>query len=200
MSFNIKNIVLPSSINKKNITIALILIFILFGGVFYFTNSTVAMPRNSPSASHQLTIDDIAKSSPVNEIVGHSGSPIVVGHTFNKTELSKKLYSDSYLLNNVDIRSGVLDYCATNPLKTQIALTNCNTALKVDNSWYQLSSLTSDFMKYAMQSGKAFSFSIFLVFCGLFFLILLFKLLDFLTFPRRCKSEINHGFKRLTNF
>ena len=75
----------------------------------------------------------------------------------------------------------MINYCANNLLNNQLALTYCNTASKVDRSWYQLSYLTSRFIKGAFNSGADFGLSAFVVLIGLFLVFNIFKVILFFT-------------------
>jgi len=184
MSFNLKHIVLPSGMNKKTVVIVLTVVSIAMGGIFYFITSDDAMPTAVKEKTAIVAINDDANSSTINNLF--TTSPIITAdskpeQTFNQTELSTNLYSDDYLLNNGNVRNEMINYCANNLLNNQIALTNCNTASKVDRSWYQLSYLTSRFIKGAFNSGADFGFSAFVVLIGLFLVFNIFKVILFFT-------------------
>ena len=184
MSFKLKHIVLPSGMNKKTVVITLTIIGIAMGVFLYFINND-AMPQHTPEQKTAIVaINDDANSSTINNLF--TTSPIITAdskpeQTFNQTELSTNLYSADYLLNNGNVRNEMINYCANNLLKNQIALTNCNTASKVDRSWYQLSYLTSRFIKGAFNSGADFGFSAFVVLIGLFLVFNIFKVILFFT-------------------
>ncbi|MBP9769099.1 MAG: hypothetical protein KBD32_05965 [Burkholderiales bacterium] len=184
MSFKLKHIVLPSGMNKKTVVIALTVVSIAMGGIFYFITSDDAMPTAVKEKTAIVAINDDANSSTINNLF--TTSPIITAdskpeQTFNQTELSTNLYSDDYLLNNGNVRNEMINYCANNLLNNQIALTNCNTASKVDRSWYQLSYLTSRFIKGAFNSGADFGLSAFVVLIGLFLVFNIFKVILFFT-------------------
>ncbi len=185
MDFKLRNIVLPSGMNKKTVVMALTAVGIVMGGIFYFITNDEAMPKNATEQKTAIVaINDDANSSTINNLF--TTSPIITAdskpeQTFNQTELSTNLYSDDYLLNNGNVRNEMINYCANNLLKNQIALTNCNTASKVDRSWYQLSYLTNRFIKGAFNSGADFGFSAFVVLIGLYLVFNIFKVILFFT-------------------
>ena len=73
MGFKIKNIVLPSGINKKSTTIALLIVAIISGAIFYFIANGDAMPSNASGEKEKILINDDANSSTINKIVGTKG-------------------------------------------------------------------------------------------------------------------------------
>lgn len=176
MNLKLKNIILPSEITKQKVVISLTVVAIAIGGLFYFITKDDAMPAAVKEKTAIVVINDNANSAKINQIINkeenasddkidsiisskqptsHVLMPIIKisdlkpTNIFNTKELNTKLYSNDYLLNNSNVRNEMVNYCANNLLKNQIALANCNTASKVDRSWYQFSYLTSRFIKQA---------------------------------------------------
>jgi len=208
MSFKLKNIILPSVITKKHIVISLTIIAIAMGGIFYFITNDDAMPTtvkektaisaidddtNSAKVNQTITREEKASNDEINSIISskqptsHVLIPIIKisdlkpTNIFNTKDLNTKLYSNEYLLNNGNVRNEMVNYCANNLLENQIALANCNTASKVDRSWYQFSYLTSRFIKQAFNSGSDFGFSVFFVLIALYLVFNIFKVILFFT-------------------
>ena len=208
MNLKLKNIILPSEITKQKVVISLTVVAIAIGGLFYFITKDDAMPAAVKEKTAIVVINDNANSAKINQIINkeenasddkidsiisskqptsHVLMPIIKisnlkpTNIFNTKELNTKLYSNDYLLNNSNVRNEMVNYCANNLLKNQIALANCNTASKVDRSWYQFSYLTSRFIKQAFNSGSDFGFSVFFVLIGLYLIFNIFKVILFFT-------------------
>ena len=216
MNLKLKNIILPSEITIKKVVISLTVVAIAIGGLFYFITKDDAMRAAVKEKTAIVVINDNANSAKINQIINkeenasddkidsiisskqptsHVLMPIIKisnlkpTNIFNTKELNTKLYSNDYLLNNSNVRNEMVNYCANNLLKNQIALANCNTASKVDRSWYQFSYLTSRFIKQAFNSGSDFGFSVFFVLIGFYLIFNIFKVILFFT-PNYSRQKI----------
>lgn len=85
MGFKLKNIVLPSGMNKKTVVIALTTVGIIMGGIFYFITNDDAMPTNANGEKEKVVINDDANSSTITKIIGTKSDapPVESGTTTN---------------------------------------------------------------------------------------------------------------------
>ena len=105
MGFKLKNIVLPSGMNKKTVVIALTFVGLAMGGILYFITNDDAMPNNASDEKAKVTINDDANSSTINKIVstksnaitnvesattasGNASAPIILVNGINKLNSS----------------------------------------------------------------------------------------------------------------
>lgn len=104
MGFKLKNVVLPSGMNKKTVVIALSIVGIAMGGIFYFITNDDAMPKNENGEKEKVVINDSANSSTISKIIstksdappvesatmtnGNASAPIILVNGTNKLNSS----------------------------------------------------------------------------------------------------------------
>lgn len=89
MGFKLKNIVLPSGMNKKTVVVALTTVGIIMGGIFYFITNDDPMPTNANGEKEKVVINDDANSSTITKIIGtKSDAPPVESATMTSGNAS----------------------------------------------------------------------------------------------------------------
>lgn len=97
-------------------------------------------------------------------------------YPFNVSELNNYGFSEAFLVRYGDLRHNMANYCSNHTALTQTALTNCNTAAKVDNSWYLISYFSSQIIKNAFSSVSSFAITFIVILFILAMVVNLFNL------------------------